>query len=249
MEQIPNQLLIELRGRLERLQGRIANAAAQAGRVASSIRLVAVTKTVAVPVVRAAVELGLRDFGENRPEQIPAKAVAFSSEPIPLRWHMIGHFQSRKIKPTLPFLSCIHSVHSLQLLKLLDIEAGRLSTRAHVLLQVNVSGEGSKQGLIPGDLPRVLDEIPSLPSTSVSGLMTMAKEGAEPSELRRVFSKLRDLRDQLATREVPLSELSMGMSQDFEPAILEGSTMIRVGSALFSDLQGTDEDERGTGVQ
>lgn len=234
MEELPKGARAQLVRNLESVQGRIAAALAAAGRSLAEAQLVAVTKSVGPAVVRALVELGCSDLGENRPETIPERATAV--RPGAARWHMIGHFQSRKVRASLPYLTRIHSVHSVELLRKLDQAALDLDRKISVLLQVNVSAEASKQGFLPSDLEAALNLAAHLRGVEVDGFMTMAPEGRPETELRTLFSSLRTLRDQWATPGLPLPELSMGMSQDFEPALKEGATLVRIGSALFADL-------------
>jgi hypothetical protein len=214
---------------LQRVRERMASAAARAGRQAEEIRLVAVTKKIPLHVVRILAELGLEDFGENRPEEVPGRAQDLISAGFRCRWHMIGHYQRRKVAATVSALHMVHSVHSARLLEALASAGGKAS----VLLQVNVSGEGSKQGFSATELEILLNEARgALPRIDIVGLMTMTPIGCPPDRLRGIFSGLRQIRDNLANPSRPLPHLSMGMTQDFEEAILEGATLIRVGRAL-----------------
>jgi pyridoxal phosphate enzyme (YggS family) len=159
---------------------------------------------------------------------------------LPIRWHLIGHLQRNKIRRTLPLVNCIHSVDSLRLLEAIEQEAGSLGRRIDVLLEVNVSGDAAKHGFQPAELEPVLGQIAGRSHTAVRGLMTMAALEGGAERARRDFSALRELRDRLAPHSPPgvsLEELSMGMSEDFEVAIEEGATMVRVGSALFEGLE------------
>lgn len=233
MERISESTRDGLARALERVRERVNGALERAGRPAGAARLVAVTKTVPTPVAAALWELGQGDLGESRPEVLSEKATVLDDA---VRWHMIGHFQSRKIRGALAPMSLVHSVHSEELLGRIDRRAAELGRSQPILLQVNVSGEESKQGLVPDGLEQALDTAQRMSSVTVQGLMTMAPRGLAPDRLRGLFAKLRSLRDRQATPEQPLAELSMGMSGDFEEAILEGATLVRVGSALFEGL-------------
>jgi hypothetical protein len=224
-----------LAARIAAVQERIAAAASRAGREPEAVRLVAVSKTQPAEMVAAAHAAGLRDFGENRVEEAGPKAAALAA--LPLTWHMIGHVQSRKAEDVLPWASIVHSVDSAKL-------AGRLSRACRaagrelpILLEVNISGEESKYGLTPGALPATVEAIAALPGLHVEGLMTVAPIVADPNETRPIFVALRRLRDDLARRFPALSwrHLSMGMTDDFEVAIEEGATLVRVGRAIFGE--------------
>jgi PLP dependent protein len=212
-----------LAANLARVEERIAAACARAGRPRSSVTLVAVTKTVSVEVAAELVALGVRDLGENRPQELWRKAETLKD----VRWHLIGHLQRNKIERTLPLVRRIHSVDSLRLLEAIDA-AGP----ADVLLEFNCSGEASKGGFAPSDAPALRDAMGKLTRARVVGLMTMAALEDAPEKCRPTFQALRRLRDEIG----PLPELSMGMSNDFEVAIEEGATAVRVGTALFEGL-------------
>lgn len=236
MEGIPPALEARLRANLDSVRGRIDRALDASGRRADSARLVAVTKAVDAQTIRGLLALGQLELGESRPESLEKKVATLGIEAEGARWHLIGHYQRRKIRDTLGLVTCVHSVHSSQLLAALHGRAAELDRRLDILLQVNVSGEPEKQGFSPAELPRALEIAERCSTLSVQGLMTMAPAGLPSADLRRVFSGLRDLRDLRATRETPLQELSMGMSGDFEEAVLEGATLVRVGSALYEGL-------------
>ena len=191
-------------------------------------------------LVAAACEAGLRLFGENRVEEAGPKAAAvarlIAPAPAPA-WHMIGHLQSRKAGDVLPWASMVHSVDSEKLARRLNKAVSDIGYGGQlpILLEVNVSGEPSKYGFPPAQLPEVVPAIAELPALRIAGLMTMAPIASDPEQVRPVFAALRRLRDELARRfpEVDLRHLSMGMSDDFEVAIEEGATMVRIGRALF----------------
>ena len=219
-----------VRERLAAVQARVAAAAARAGRDAATVRLLAVSKTVPLPLVREAYAAGQRLFGENRVQELVGKVGAL---PPDAEWHLIGHLQGNKARPALACARLLHAVDSLALLDRLNRLAAA-GQRQDVLLEVNISGEASKFGLPPDVLEPVLSTAVQLPHLRCLGLMTMAPYGADQAALHRVFGGLRDLRDRLATRlGAPLPELSMGMSGDFETAIAEGATIVRVGTAIF----------------
>ncbi len=214
----------------------IAAACSRAGRSPDEVTLVAVTKYTELVWVRRLIELGVRNLGESRPQQLLERAEQLPSE---VHWHMIGHLQRNKVKPVLPRTVLIHSVDSLRLLERISVLAAELSLRPRVLLEVNVSGEASKDGLMDTELIAQWDAIQAVPNVDVAGLMTMAPLTSDSSVARRVFRSLRQLRDELATRaatHIKLTELSMGMSGDFAVAIEEGATLVRIGSRLFEGL-------------
>ena len=239
---------LTLAERIAAVQTRIAAAAQRAGRDPAEITLVAVSKMHPAETVVAAYQAGLRVFGENRVEEAGPKAAAVAAllnrpssvvggPSSVIEWHMIGHLQSRKAEDVLPWASMAHSVDSVKL-------AGRLSRicqaagrELSILLEVNVAGEASKYGLSPAELPAAVEAISALPGLHVCGLMTMAPIVPEPESVRPVFAGLRHLRDDMAHRFPALDwhHLSMGMTDDFEVAIEEGATMVRIGRAIFGE--------------
>jgi pyridoxal phosphate enzyme (YggS family) len=226
--------------RLRAVRERIAAACARAGRPPDGVTLVAVTKTVPVQVAALLPELGVRDLGENRPQELWRKAAVL---PAPVRWHLIGHLQRNKIERTLWQVDMIHSVDSLRLLEAVEAEAARQAVRqsrgVSVLLEVNASGEASKHGFAPEDVPALAKQINLLHNVRVRGLMTMAAYDANPEKSRPTFALVRQLRDRLRAEVAPahpLDHLSMGMSNDFEVAIEEGATLVRLGTVLFEGL-------------
>jgi pyridoxal phosphate enzyme (YggS family) len=219
--------------RIASVRGRIAAACVRSGRDATSVTLVAVTKTVSVQVAALAVELGLHDLGESRPQELWKKAETTTSA----NWHLIGHLQRNKLDRTVPLVSLIHSVDSERLLTALDAFGRKRGSPVPVLLEVNCSGEASKGGFAPTELPAVSDNALSLTGVAVRGLMTMAAYADDPQTARPTFAMLRELRASLRTRAgLPLPELSMGMSNDFEIAVEEGATLVRIGTTLFEGL-------------
>ncbi len=221
--------MVVLSDNLKSLQAEIAAAARKAGRDPQEVLLLAVTKTVGIEDVRRAAALGLQDFGENRLQEAAQKLQAFSD----LRWHFIGHLQTNKVKQVLESFSLIHSLDRLTLAKELQRWGDRLEKEIEALIQVNVSGEDSKFGLEPSQLPDFLLEISELPRIKVKGLMTMAPWVEDPEEVRPLFRQLRELRQANARPCLPLHQLSMGMTNDYAIAVEEGATIVRIGSALF----------------
>ncbi|HYV39205.1 MAG TPA: YggS family pyridoxal phosphate-dependent enzyme [Gemmataceae bacterium] len=226
--------MTKLAERLQRVEERIAAACRRAGRERADVKLVAVTKSVDVETARQLVELGVRDLGENRPQELWRKASALPGD---VCWHLIGHLQRNKVEKTLPLATMIHSVDSWRLLESLEQEAARQSRTIDVLLECNASGEASKQGFALKEVPALALRIATLQCLRVLGLMTMAAYNAEPENCRATFAALRSLRDELRTKLAPphtMVQLSMGMSNDFEVAIEEGATIIRLGTVLFA---------------
>lgn len=222
-----------LQDRIADVNRRVADAAVRSGRRRDDVTLVAVSKTVLPEVAAIAFELGLRDFGESRPQELWKKHAALPQA----NWHLIGHLQRNKIEKTIPLVALVHSVDSERLLLALDEFGRKRGSPVPVLLEVNCSREESKGGLRPEDVPALADKAASLGGVRVEGLMTMAAFHDDPQLCRPTFAELRGLRDQLRSRSgLPLPHLSMGMSNDFEIAIEEGATLVRVGSTLFEGL-------------
>ncbi|MCY4464188.1 MAG: YggS family pyridoxal phosphate-dependent enzyme [Chloroflexi bacterium] len=228
---------------IQRVQERIANACARSGRHPSEVTLVAVTKQQTVDAMLAAVAAGLQQLGENRVEEAAVKipqVAATATQPV--TWHMVGHIQSRKAKQVVPLFDLAQSVDSLRLAQRLSRLAQARGRDFPVLLEINVSGEASKYGLVGYNwhndeavrqqLWQEVSAIMALPSLDVRGLMTMAPFGAEERIIRRVFADMSALRESL---DANLPVLSMGMTDDFTIAIEEGATMIRVGRAIFGE--------------
>ena len=223
-----------LAARIEAVEARIAAACRRAGRPRGAVTLVAVTKTVPAEVAGLLAELGVLDLGENRPQELWKKAAAVAQ----VRWHLIGHLQRNKIAPTLPLVHMIHSVDSLRLLEALEQETVK---PIDVLLEVNASREASKQGFAAEEVPALAEKIRELRHVRVQGLMAMAALEDDPERCRPTFQLARELSDRLRNElglDFPLPHLSMGMTNDFEVAIEEGATLVRVGSALFAGLDG-----------
>ncbi len=213
------------------IKERIAAAAEAAGRSPEDVTLVAVSKTFPAADIQAAYEAGQTIFGENRIQELTEKVPAL---PADIQWHMIGHLQSNKAGKAVELADYIHSVDTVKLLNRLDRFADELNKSPKLLLEINVSGEASKFGVEDREIMELANAAAACENACVVGLMTMAPFGVSESELRAVFSGLRKLRDRLENETgMKLPELSMGMSGDFEAAIKEGATFVRVGSAIF----------------
>jgi hypothetical protein len=243
---------------LARVRGRIDAALARAGRPPGSARLIAVTKSVKGEVARALVALGQRDLGESRVDALEEKSRALEADPSAreagVRWHMIGHLQRNKARRFLESGALLHSLDSPRLALALEKEMERRGAPPgdgplRVLVEVNVSGEAQKGGVAPAALPPLLEMVRGAGRLEASGLMTLAPLTSDPETTRPVFRALRELRDRHRERHPELVELSMGMSGDFEVALEEGATLVRVGTALFEGLpeEALAEGERAEG--
>ena len=211
------------------IRKRIAKAAEKAGRSPSEVTLVAVTKTVDASAIQEAFAAGLCHFGESRIQEAKDKIPALSClEPRPT-WHLVGHLQTNKAKTAAEMFDVIHSVDSLKVAEAISQHASR---DMPVLVQVNVAGEASKYGFVLQDTIAALEHVARLPHLRIKGLMTIAPYADDPEEVRPVFRRLRLMRDSLG-----LEHLSMGMSQDFEVAIEEGATLVRIGRAIFGERE------------
>jgi pyridoxal phosphate enzyme (YggS family) len=212
-----------------KIESQIQEACARAGRARDSVLLLPVSKGHSAERVGEVAELGLRIFGENKVQEAKAKIPQCSSR---LQWHMIGHLQSNKARDAVQLFSLIQSIDSLALAEEVNKWAEKLSKRVPILLEVNTAAEASKFGFSPENLP--VEEINRLPRLEMQGLMTVAPYTPTPERVRPCFKKLRELRDECSDRlGAPLPHLSMGMSGDFEIAIEEGATIVRIGTALF----------------
>jgi pyridoxal phosphate enzyme (YggS family) len=218
---------------LGKVRQTISHAENAAGRPDGSVQLVAVTKTHPVEVIQKAIDAGQLIFGENRVQEARAKIPELSSR---IRWHLIGHLQSNKIRPALPLFQLIHGVDSVELLADIDRIAAELGVFPRILLQVNLAGEASKFGFSPAKLLEQIETIAGFKRANIEGLMTIPPLAPSPEHSRPYFVALRELRDRLARESgFPLPELSMGMSDDYGIAIAEGATMVRVGTAIFGE--------------
>jgi pyridoxal phosphate enzyme (YggS family) len=216
------------------IRERIAQAARRAGRDAAETTLVAVSKTFPAEAIRGAYEVGLRHFGENRVQEWESKRPALGD--LEATWHLIGHLQSNKARRAASLFSRIDSVDSAGLAEKLDAAATAEGKRLPVLIEVHLGGEATKSGVSEADLPALVQSVASLRNLELLGLMTIPPFFDEAERVRPFFRKLRELRDRLnQQRPAPLHVLSMGMSHDFEIAIEEGATEVRIGSALFGE--------------
>ena len=218
---------MDIERNVQKVRARIDRACEKVGRSPEEVTLVAVTKTAAPPAIRAAFQAGITHFGENRVQEAESKLEQLSDMRAHVTWHMIGHLQTNKAKKAVEIFDIIQSVDSLRLAEALS---QRLERKLPILIEVNVSGEATKSGYAPAEVPQALTEIRSLPNTAIKGLMTIAPLVSDPEEVRPVFRRLRELRDSLG-----LDGLSMGMTDDFEVAIEEGATMVRIGRAIFGE--------------
>jgi pyridoxal phosphate enzyme (YggS family) len=223
---------------------RIAQAADASGRAPESVRLIAVSKTFPAESVRAAIAAGQRDFGENKVQEAIPKIDAIEAmsagaqvagDQVP-RWHLIGHLQSNKARKAARPFDVIHSIDSADLLQKIDAAAREARRTPELLIQVDLAGEATKFGATPDELQPIFDAAAALTNARLVGLMVLPPWSEDPEVARPYFRRLRELRDELGSRGVPaesVRELSMGMSHDFEVAIAEGATMVRVGTAIF----------------
>jgi pyridoxal phosphate enzyme (YggS family) len=233
------RLLMSIAENVARVQERIAAAARRAGRRPEEIALMAVSKTFPPEVIREAYAAGVRIFGENRVQEFAGKAQAVRGL-SGAEWHLIGHLQTNKAGKAAELFSAIDSVDSLRLVERLDSAAQKLDKKLAVLIEINVGGEEAKSGVAPEshELEDTLQAAPRLEQLHIQGLMTIPPFTDDPEGARPYFRKLRELRDQIAACRLPAVEmdvLSMGMSHDFEVAIEEGSTCVRVGTAIFGE--------------
>ena len=218
---------------LDRVREQIASAAANAGRSADDVKLVAITKTHPAEKVREAVEAGHTLFGESRVQEARAKIPELSSN---ICWHFVGHLQKNKVRQALPLFEMIHSVDSLSLAQDINRVAQEQGLYPRVLLEVNVAGEGSKFGFAPDHLRGQMEALLALPRLSIEGLMCIPPQAVKSENSRKFFVKVRELRDSLEKEfSMKLPQLSMGMTQDFPIGIEEGATLVRVGTAIFGE--------------
>lgn len=220
---------------LEDTQQAIINAARRAGRDPSEVTLVAVGKTKPASMIRELYDLGVRDFGENKVQELTAK---YEELPKDIRWHMIGHLQSNKVKYIVDKVAMIHSVDSLRLAQVIEKEAVKKDVdHIDVLLEVNVSGEESKYGMTPAEVEQQIDQFLDLKRVRIRGFMTVAPFAEDPEEVRPYFKRLKqlsvDIQNKTIDNNIDVGLLSMGMSGDFEAAIEEGASFVRVGTRIF----------------
>jgi pyridoxal phosphate enzyme (YggS family) len=243
--------------RLEEVKERIAKAAVAARRDPAEITLIAVTKTAAPEQIREIIQLGVPDLGESRVQILTQRAAQLTeffqrraahsegNPPPKVRWHMIGHLQRNKIKALLPLIHMIQSVDSLRLAEELDAQAAKLNRRLPVLMELNASEETSKFGVAVGAAVHLAEQIDSMANLQITGLMTMAPLDAPRAKIRHVFARTREIFEEMKWHKIggaALRHLSMGMSNDFEDAIAEGATMVRIGTALFGGKRDDGDD-------
>ena len=234
---------------LEEVKSRIAAACGRAGRDPADVEIIAVTKTHGAEVVKEAWDAGLRTVGETKVQEAAWKKPASVTGPM---WHLIGHLQSNKVRKALELFDFFHSVDTAQLADRMNAIADDMGASPHILLEVNVSGEKSKSGMRPEDVePTVRHIMEACPRLTVEGLMTMAPFSENPEDARPYFRKLRELRDAMEKElGIGLPRLSMGMSGDYEVAVEEGATWVRLGTVLFGErpkMQGRGKGEEGRG--
>lgn len=227
-----------MKTRIESIRKRIAAAAESCGRSPASVRLVAVSKTVPAERVKAAIDAGIESIGENYVQEAKEKFTVLGTEPV--AWHFIGHLQSNKAKYAVRIFDLIHSVDSYKLARELDRHAAKNAKVQNVLVQVNTGGEATKSGVAVDGALELVREISRLDHLSIRGLMTLPPFFDAPERVRPFFRSLRELRDRIHDAAIPgvsMGELSMGMTGDFEAAIEEGATLVRIGTAIFGERQ------------
>jgi len=224
-----------------RIRQRVASACSRAGRAPASVTLVAVTKNRGVEEIKAAITNGVTDIGENRVQEALLKYQHLSPDTYhltPISWHLVGHLQTNKAKEAVGIFDLIHSVDSRRLAEEIDKQALKINKVQDCLIEVNVSGEASKFGVKPVAAAGLIKEISGLKNISVKGLMTIAPMADDPEKARPYFRQLRELRDNINTLgiwDLKFGILSMGMTDDFEVAVEEGATIVRIGRAIFKD--------------
>jgi len=225
----------DLKTRLQAVRTRIEKSAKDRGRSPESVRLVAVIKTVPIPCIREAVEAGVTILGENYVQEARAKLSEFSDYPI--SWHFIGHLQSNKAKYAVRLFDLIHSVDTLKLARELNKQSAKIDKIQKILIQVNIAEEVTKSGVSLKETQQLVEDISALDHLAVKGLMTMPPFFDDPEKARPFFAALCKLRDHLEQQlpHVTLNELSMGMTNDFEVAVEEGATLVRIGTAIFGE--------------
>ena len=238
---LPEPLRQRCRANYAAVQESVADACRKAGRPVTDVRIIGVTKYVSAEWAAELVRAGCRDLAESRPQLLWDKAEALAGAP-PLRWHLVGHLQRNKVRRTVGLVSLIHSVDSLRLLEAIAAEGQRIGCVSDVLVEVNLTGDAARSGVAAADVALLVEQALHLPQVRVRGLMGMAAEPEGPDRVgtaRRQFASLRELRDQTAAalpEAIGLPELSMGMSGDFTEAILEGATLVRIGSSLWEGI-------------
>jgi PLP dependent protein len=225
----------DITANINEIRQRINAAAARCQRNPDSIKLLAVTKTVSPEIVGKAIAAGLTEFGENYVQEAKEKIAVIEQR---VKWHMIGHLQTNKAKYAVILFDYIHSVDRMELAKEINKKAGQIGRKINILIEINVSGEKTKNGIAPVEAIGLIKDISPLENISVKGLMTMAPYSDNPESSRPYFSGLRKLQQNIISEEIPgiqMDELSMGMTDDFEIAIEEGATIVRIGRAIFGE--------------
>ena len=222
-----------LKDNLNEVRARVTAACLRSGRDPREVTLIAVSKTKPVPMLEEVYAQGVRDFGENRPQEMRDKAAEL---PADIRWHMIGRLQTNKVKYVVPRAVLIQSVDSLHLAEAIDKEAAKAGVTANILIEVNIAGEASKGGIAPEETEGFARELAALPNLKVNGLMTIAPIVENGEENRAYFRQMRELLVDIRDKNIDnifMRSLSMGMTGDFETAIEEGATLVRVGTGIF----------------
>ena len=242
-------VMSSIEDRLKRVEENVHLACQRAGRDRSSVRIIVVTKTAPVSAIKEVVRLGYTDLGENRVQHLAQvseeiseflknnRNIADINLPDSINWHMIGHLQRNKVKPTLKTANIIHSVDTLRLAEEINTAAAKMDIRPNIFLQVNCSEEPQKYGAPVGAAIHLADQFNTMPNLRLIGLMTMAPLTKDQNRVRAAFARARELFEEIQTERVAgpkFQHLSMGMSQDYEIAIEEGATMLRIGSAIFA---------------
>jgi len=225
--------MIPVRDNIEGIHERIATAAKRGGRDPASVKLMAVTKTVDDERIQAAIDAGITLFGENYVQEAKRKIELMGRD---VSWHMIGHLQSNKAKYAVKLFDMVHSVDRISLAEELNRRAANVRITMDILVEVNVSGEESKEGVPREEAIELVENMAGLDNLAIKGLMTMPPWFDDPEDARPYFIRLRELRDEIIAKNIPgvaMTELSMGMSGDFEIAVEEGATIVRVGTAVF----------------
>jgi len=225
----------KVKANLEKLKRKIKEVAQNSNRDFREIKLVAITKTATVEQIREAIEAGIEFIGENKVQEAQKKYIQIN---LPVEWHMVGHLQTNKVKYAVEIFDLIHSVDSIKLAQEIDKRSRQFNKITDILIEVNVSGEISKYGIKPDKLENILREISVLSAVKVRGLMTIAPIVKQQEEARPYFRRLRELSEKIKTlkiQNVEMKYLSMGMTNDFEIAIEEGSNLLRIGRAIFGE--------------
>jgi pyridoxal phosphate enzyme (YggS family) len=235
---VTHQVLLD---NIKNIFRKISSAAIRSGRSPFEVKLIAVTKTVDIGQIREATELGLRIFGENKVQEAKEKITSLASKPpdCEVEWHLIGHLQKNKAKPAVQLFDLIHSIDSTSLAGTVNTCAEKAGKIQRVLIEVKLSEEETKHGVGKKDLMALIDAVSNMKNLRLEGLMTIPPFFENPETARPFFRELRELRDKAAHSGYRVPELSMGMTNDFEAAILEGATMVRIGTGIFGERRRT----------